>query len=393
MSIKPVSLSPIFQEVTARPKRKRTRVNDNESTVSESDNTISPPQLNLQRGVIKEGRKRSRVVSDVHAQAEIYGNGCDAKDTTNPVTASHLGGCSWDAENWSCAYDCVFMIMFTIYRSQTPTWKAQWSSWSSLNAQLADSFATLHSGAGIITHNALFDIHRNSFRDSISQLYPTFPRYGAVGSSASAIVDVLTRQSRRHPCIGFRCRRGCNNTTIVLTSPHCLPTMWTTRLWSDLISSLDCTKKSHPQSITVQSWVDLIFRDILAKNGQVIHVIECSQCASTDVLPFVYFNDPPPLLVFEDEPGSHTSLLPSPTVSLPALVHNVTYDLRGVIYLTGYHFTAWLIGAHPSNVQWAYDGQRNQGTPVRIENGVELSAATSHIYVYEQRPLHSLLSQ
>jgi len=42
-----------------------------------------------------------------------------------PTELPHLQvevGCMWDRDNWSCAYDTVFMAFWSIYKNSSPGW-------------------------------------------------------------------------------------------------------------------------------------------------------------------------------------------------------------------------------------------------------------------------------
>jgi hypothetical protein len=60
------------------------------------------------------------------------------------VVPFQAAGCVWTRSDWSCAYDVVFMVFFTIYQQSPATWRGDWKQQSpAWTIQLADRFDLL----------------------------------------------------------------------------------------------------------------------------------------------------------------------------------------------------------------------------------------------------------
>jgi hypothetical protein len=86
----------------------------------------------------------------------------------------------------------------------------------------------------------------------------------------------------------------------------------------------------------------------------------CSACGSA-THPHIFYYQPPQLLTLEVVPMSLPALFPSPTLTVPSETGDVVYNLRGIIYLGSYHFSARLVDGDDS--VWQYDGRLNGGVP------------------------------
>lgn len=293
-------------------------------------------------------------------------------------------GCAWDAENWSCAYDCVFMIMYGIYASQEESWRQQWKTSRPLNMVLSRSFTSLLLSRDREPSAVAFNVERDVFRDALVQLHSSFPRYGPKATSAGAIMDLLTSDIGRRPYVATVCSNGCDiweATTI--RSVDALPSMCALHIWSVLSQATDVPIDSSP---SVASWTSMFLCSIIHTNRNLWTTMVCPQCSTASLSPSVCFDSPPSMLVFENVVGSQVRLTPSSEIALPttATTH-AKYDLRGIIDLEGFHFTARIFDAFPSPVHWSYDGQKNNGTPTLQKVLTPHPNTEGCIYVYALR--------
>lgn len=100
-----------------------------------------------------------------------------------------------------------------------------------------------------------------------------------------------------------------------------------------------------------------------------------------------------PVLFFEVQSTQTVSIFPSRTLVLPCQDGGVTYQLKGIVYVGGQHFSARLI---TDDHIWNYDGQTDAGHPqletaANLVNGngdcslglfSHLEGRAAHIYVY-----------
>jgi hypothetical protein len=292
------------------------------------------------------------------------------------------GGCTWDATNWSCAYDCVFMIMYGMHATESAAWRERWSRSSALTGTLSRAYTSLMLSRD--RRSCWFDFHRDAFRDALTKLHPTFPRYGQIGTSASAVLDLLNADVGCRPYIAMVCFNGCNiweSTTI--HSSDLLPTLFTPSIWTTVAGSVGLTE--HPTQISVQTWVITFLQSIVHGNRRLWSGTTCPQCHTCSLSPIVCLHSLPPVLIFETVPGIIPRLVPSEVFALPTTETDAIYDLRGVISLEGFHFTARLLDRYPSERQWTYDGRKNAGTPSPHQQTLTVNRDADCIYVYGLR--------
>jgi hypothetical protein len=79
-------------------------------------------------------------------------------------------GCSWSSENWSCAYDSMFMVLFYAYRAAETVEKERWRAMDNPLRELAEAYEVrLENDANSFMRD-LFDRYRDEFRDRLSSL-------------------------------------------------------------------------------------------------------------------------------------------------------------------------------------------------------------------------------
>jgi hypothetical protein len=276
------------------------------------------------------------------------------------------------------------MICFAVYTSAGDIWRDGWSTSMPLNTMLATSFRFLSDSHDRVLSTEEFNRHRDLFRDALVQLHPSFPRYGQVGSSAGAILDLLTSEIERRPYVAMLCANGCNvweSTTV--HCPDALPSTCVSRIWSSLTADISFVPVTGTE--TIQTWVSVFLQCVLHRNKEIWCAMTCPTCGAKSLSPTVCFHSPPPILFFEDDPSAQPHLRPCPVIAIPTAAKDATYDLRGIINLAGYHFTAQLFEAFPSKTAWFYDGRINGGTPiVQQQTGPEPDGPA--IYLYARRP-------
>ena len=295
---------------------------------------------------------------------------------SNAVDQSFLpsAGCSWTAENWSCAYDSVFMSLYCLYIQSSLQLRYDLRSISGLANSLAQSYDIL---SRPLHHTmSAFNQERDKLRDELSSINPTlFRRFGEVGTSVSSIIDVIFPSSTRKLIILPSCPSGCSflQSFSYSISDDTFPTVI-------VPPEIKITGDTH-NIIFLNKYIS----NFLSNTSQTIQSSHyhkkkfCQKCDSALSVISVALLRSPPLLFFEipAEAGSSVfSVLPSPHINLPSLNCQISYRLAAVIYLGDYHFTCRLvIGDHGI---WQYDGQIDDGIPYRDIHIHNLSSAQSH---------------
>ncbi|KAG1733088.1 hypothetical protein EDD22DRAFT_960256 [Suillus occidentalis] len=325
-------------------------------------------------------RKKRRI--NARVQTITHMNTDDDIPSTFDTPDLFRAGCTWDLENWSCAYDCVFMIMYGIYTTEQADWREKWRNLTPLTPVLASAFSSLiHSRDRVCN---LFNFHRDAFHDALTHLHPSFQRYGRVGVSASAIFDHLVPYGGCRPYVGMVCFNGCNIwDAMIIHSSDLLPSLCTRSVWLTIAEAVGYNPTAA--QISIKTWVDMFLQSIIHRNKAIWSAMTCPDCLNHSLSPVVCLSTLPPVLIFEAVPGATPRLIPSDFFTLPATLSNTTYDLRGVISLEGFHFTARLLGKQPSQRQWSYDGQKNGGIPYPFSLSIDSSTEAEMLYVYGLR--------
>ena len=307
-------------------------------------------------------------------------------------------GCRWTPQNWSCAYDSLFMSLYGIYASSSPQFRQDFRTISALADSIAQSYDLLSLPLSHTT--SIFNHQRDKFRDRLSAIDPgLFRRFGQVGASVSAIIDRVFPYSTRQLVFLPSCPSGCSlsqsfpypisdDTFPSLILPPeiriCDPSQNSVHL-NDYISDY-IAKASH------NSRRDC-FLDVTV---EVPNQNSCRDCNSMLSGISATFLKPPALLFFEvpAEAGlTVCSVLPSPQIKVPCLHGQVSYRLASVIYFGGFHFTCRLIAGDWAI--WKYDGQIYDGIPCLdnfpspslsiaqlLSELTFLGARKAHFYIY-----------
>jgi len=267
-------------------------------------------------------------------------------------------GCRWSSQNWSCAYDCVFMVLFYVYRGGSLAWCTSWRTLGHALYQLAMSFEALMASDINLHSSASFDCARDKMRDLLSENDPVrFARYGPHFTSVVSILENLFQGFS--PGLLYVNGRGATDSNGLLYNcvevlSYTLPSLCSRLRWMQF----DCS------SISLQGWINLFLqRECAKENGR--------RSLSSSLIPIedshamehtrVVLQSTPPMLYFEVVSTPTCTFLPSVELVLPTLNGCVTYNLRGILYFGDQHFTARLF-LHGRI--WVYDGQINEGTPV-----------------------------
>ena len=134
------------------------------------------------------------VIGDTAIDDTGLGAPCNDSEEVPNTTWMEVG-CAWSGENWSCAYDAVFMSFWSIYRGSSPSWQRKWRQqspiWGNLLGAAFDLLLTT-TQCRQISQAALsqeFTTFRDEFRDKLSQVNPEYFRcHGAVLASVCQVL-------------------------------------------------------------------------------------------------------------------------------------------------------------------------------------------------------------
>jgi hypothetical protein len=202
----------------------------------------------------------------------------------------------------------------------------------------------------------MFNYQRDKLRDNLSAISPIlFRRFGQVGASVSAIIDIAFPRSTRQVMILPSCPCGCPPS----------------QSFPNSISEDNFPSIIIPPEMQIADAVDVnqYLSDFLAKASQnwddltvLSNQTTCQKCSSVLSSVSAAFLVPPPLLFFEvPAAGSPFSVSPSLYIKVPSVHRDISYRLAAMIYIGGYHFSCRLIIG--DGAVWKHDGQVNNGRP------------------------------
>ena len=243
----------------------------------------------------------------------------------------------------------------------------RWASESERVHQLSEIFDDLLSSN--IHQPSEFTRCRDLFRDILSSHSPSlFPR---CGQETAAVADILHYFSEG---VSLFFEKSCASECTRISQEIYLPTALSPSIWgSEGLESRAFDKAP------IQKWIDTF---IQRKQHRIFRSLTtCSQCHS-NCSTRIYPKDTITWLYFEILPQALNEALFSPYLYLPGPHGNVTYDLKGIVYSGGNHFSAhWRTS---EGIWWEYDGRTNGGRPLRVTGTTfsKFAGRKAHIIFY-----------
>lgn len=311
------------------------------------------------------------------------------------------GGCQWSAENWSCAYNSVYMSLFLCVAQMSSLSREAFGKMSVLAAKLLLEFESVRRSP--LCEN--FNASRDRIRDFLSAERPSlFPRTGPIGIAASLIIDLVMPP------------RGLPGLPFYLISSYDSPaslddylSSWTPSARISRIplhrrslrehtttsgdpSSSQSTNATQPQSsICSQSSFHNIFdTDSYPSTSQSTEMTPLASPMPSQSAPN---HGCYPIIVFELHPEDHY-VYPSRLISIPCTSGRCQYRLASIVYHGDFHFCSRFF--LKDQAIWKHDGQVNGGIPVleRLTcNSSEMESTDflSQVMVLETKQAHLYL--
>ena len=277
-------------------------------------------------------------------------------------------GCAWSGDNWSCAYDAIFMSFWSIYRGSSHEWRNEWRKesprWGNI---LGTAFDLLLATAqdSRVSQAALsyeFGSFRDAFRDELSQINPVyFRRHGAVPASVCRILGQVFGDSTE--CEPHLDQLVACDQCGISTHEHCpFPLFGLTRLLDGYLNE-DIVGPFLPLQTIITRFV--------RQSSQEPHHHRCSICSGPLIVESLTLPAMPWLWIELYHPDfpivpSHRLVFGLPDQPLRV------FTLQAIIYHGGNHFTARLSDQPPTwwkyDDMWRFGALRNE----QVENEVDL---------------------
>jgi len=224
-------------------------------------------------------------------------------------------GLIWDSNNWSCAYDAIFTILYDVWIQNPTKWSKQFSWISNPLQNLAFGFDE------VIKGKMRLEKARDNVRDMLYEVDPMMFPKGANGTSIPDLAKTLMNGSGLSCYANFQCM--ICKTEVSLNPP-------------------DNLMYIHSNANTVNSWFQTWQQSPTVCNS--CHSIQKTTCG---------YIKPPEIIMFSIDSNN---VAISKTVKVAAGTNNKLFilPLKDIIYLKDFHFTSRLI----SNKDiWFHDGQ------------------------------------
>ena len=261
-------------------------------------------------------------------------------------------GSIWDRPNYSCAFDSMFMVVFTMYRYAGLPWRQEWSGSSDFNTMTASFFDRILTATKtpLIRSRlpSLFGMYRDRVCDHFNAINPTdFPRFGL---NIIAVSDIFVQMCclEGDPYLAHL-ESSCNDPSHQsLIKGYNLAFIF---LLHKLSMAERGSSGNHP---TLQLWISSYLHKLKTKRRL------CQMCR-THLSSSLTFT--PLSWIWVDVPPAFTEPF-APSIALTFKQDsgpNIGYTLNGIIYAGQSHFSArW---RDVSGAWWTYDGMVNSGRP------------------------------
>ena len=236
-------------------------------------------------------------------------------------------GTQWDGNNYSCAYDALFAILFNIWATKPKKWKKIFQESNQYLYTLHDGFQKYL--RGVDTLEAARDNVRALLYENNPVLFPS----GHTGCSVSALTTQMFYPVYKVPQLHLQCSH-CNH-TIMINSNRIGRLMHVAHSATGSISQI---LESHMRHQSQQ-----VCGNCNAPLETTIHFSETHKIYAVDV--------------------TDRNVTISRTVKLQGSVRATTLHLKGLVYHGGYHFTCRIVD-ESGNI-WFHDGMTTGRTSIK----------------------------
>lgn len=259
------------------------------------------------------------------------------------ITDSSPIGLIWDSQNYSCAYDSLFTVLYNVWSENPVHWSSKLALHSSVMKVLSKGFSL------VANHKMSFEKIRDKVRKALhNENSAHFP----MGRNMTGISRIADRIMGRH-----------EYGTITLYCPHCNYKERDPDITLCDITSISCYDSNSRR-----------LSEILSLNSNRSIRKKCSDCLSLGITSrlkkLTTIETIPDLLMFSmDTAGT----IPDLELTLSVNRQDAKLILSGLIYGNGTHFTSRIIDK--SGVVWYHDGIETRSSCIQ-ERVLTLQSST-----------------
>jgi hypothetical protein len=227
-------------------------------------------------------------------------------------------GSQWDGDNYSCAYDALFTILFNIWVSNPKKWKKIFKDSNEYLSTLHDGFQKYLTGVSTL------EVARDDVRTLLNHNDPVNFPSGHDGCSVATLATQMLYPVLKVPQLHIKCSH-CNHTII--------------------IDSNRVGRLMHVAHNATGSILQILENHMRHQSQQV-----CSNC-DAPLETTIHFSDTHKIYAV-DVADRNVTL--SRTVKIQGSTRATTLHLKGLVYYGSYHFTCRIIDEF-GNI-WFHDG-------------------------------------
>ena len=233
-------------------------------------------------------------------------------------------GLIWDGDNYSCAYDALFTILYEIWSSDHKLWTDRFRK---INRTMMKSLAL--GFKKYMENKSTFEDVRDKVRNQLHNKYKEKFPYGTTGTSVSALTSEMLFSKH-----------------VAFSVPKCSSCGYQGESVTDRLGfMIDSDQDANSTS------------SLLGSLNHETHD-RCPDCGEILKQP-IFFNETPNILAFGI---SSSNIRVSKKIKYIDGIERIELKLRGLIYYGGFHFTSRIISN--DGIIWFSDGMLNGSTTV-----------------------------
>ncbi|KAF6765469.1 hypothetical protein DFP72DRAFT_798033 [Ephemerocybe angulata] len=307
---------------------------------------------------LEQRKKRMQDIEDQVKISKTMGKKMKSQDSTTQSISDQPRGVLWDSVDYSCGYDSLLVILFSIWKDNALFWGRKWRSHGGYISQISAGFAK------VLTNQSTIEEVRNALRSDLRQKHPERFPHGSAGIYISDLIPkVIPDIELGHSTI--ECP-NCRKHSTRLANNFALSAF-------TVINANQYRKSKIGDQYSIEDALYTAKGDIRQK---------CAPC-KTNYVRQLTVDTQTDLICFGID---DTHLKIKPLIHLPAGNSHNTYRLKGLIYGGGQHFTSRIVDNH-GQVFYA-DGLQNgrecifERTLMASDDGIWLKTCKGRILLY-----------
>jgi hypothetical protein len=302
-----------------------------------------------------------------------------------PNTIITRNGCQWDSIDWSCAYDCLFMLYHHIYSLWSSDVKQDWSTLNLITRELSDIFKS----------DPITSVQFNAGRDRLRNLLSIYASesYNIRGQVLVEILPAFSFLENHEACMLEYLSIQCDlcGFNFLIQEHRQYVTELKTASWQKYINFLNY--EGHSEEVKIKDWETIQILesyDTGLKDDMLTTVLHDHKNICSGLIHInSSFKRKPPLICYIQARGA---VLPrvKPCAILPLRIDdNITnFMLSAIIFHCAGHFVLRLIS---TNEVSDYNSDQHEGKVIRLTyNDVE-TAILSQSVLWDSAEIHAMV--